>query len=133
MNDHITILAALYIAFSALNIISAIIIFTVIAGGGMLSGDPEAIAITATVASAISFVIFIFSVPGLIGGIGLMKRKAWARILVIILGFLNLIILPLGTVLGIYTIWALMKDEAAAAFSRGEKKTDSSVTVNSAP
>lgn len=134
MDDHITILAALYIAFSALGIISAIIVFTVIAGGGMLSGDPEAIVITATVASAISFIIFIFSVPGLIGGIGLLKRKAWARILVIILGFLNLInIPPLGTVLGIYTIWALMKDEAAAAFSRVEPETENGVSVNSAP
>lgn len=122
MDDHITILAALYIAFSALGIIAAIIVFTVIAGGGMLSGDPEAIAITATVASAVSFLIFILSVPGLIGGIGLLKRRQWARILVIILGFLNLINIPIGTVLGIYTLWVLMKDGAAAAFSREEQE-----------
>ena len=94
MEKHVTILGALYIAFSSLGVLAAIIVFVAIAGGGLLSGEPKAIAVTASVGSAIAFFLALVSVPGIIGGIGMLKRKSWARILVMILGFLNLL-LPL--------------------------------------
>jgi len=53
------------------------------------------------------------SIPSLIGGLGLLKLKSWARYLVLVLGFLNLPGIPVGTALGIYTIWVLLKDETA--------------------
>ena len=117
MEKHVTILGVLYIAFSSLGILAAIIVFVAIAGGGLLSGEPKAIAITASVGSAIAGFLALISVPGIIGGIGMLKRKPWARILVLILGFLNLLNIPIGTVVGIYTIWVLMKDETARLFT----------------
>lgn len=116
MDEHVTILGALYIAFNALMLFAAIIVFVVIVGGGLLSGDADAIAITSGVGSAIAFLLVILSAPGIIGGIGLLKRRYWARILVLVLGFLNLVHIPLGTLLGIYTIWVLMKEETAQLF-----------------
>ena len=117
MEKHVTILGVLYIAFSSLGILAAIIVFVVIAGGGLLSGELKAIAITASVGSTIAFFLALVSIPGIIGGIGMLKRKSWARILVMILGFLNLLNIPIGTVVGIYTIWVLMKDETARLFA----------------
>ena len=117
MEKHVTILGVLYIAFSSLGILAAVIVFVVIAGGGLLSGELKAIAITASVGSAIAFFLALVSIPGIIGGIGMLKRKSWARILVMILGFLNLLNIPIGTVVGIYTIWVLMKDETARLFA----------------
>jgi len=116
MDEHVTILGALYIAFNALMLFAAIIVFVVIVGGGLLSGDADAIAITSGVGSAIAFLLVILSAPGIIGGIGLLKRRYWARILILVLGFLNLVSIPLGTLLGIYTIWVLMKEETAQLF-----------------
>jgi len=117
MEKHVAILGVLYIAFSSLGILAAIIVFVAIAGGGLLSGEPKAIAVTASVGSAIAFFLALISVPGIIGGIGILKRKSWARILVMILGFLNLLNIPIGTAVGIYTIWVLMKDETARLFA----------------
>ncbi|MBM3241274.1 hypothetical protein FJZ31_33750 [Candidatus Poribacteria bacterium] len=117
MEKHVTIIGVLYIAFNSLGILAAIIVFVAIAGGGLLSGEPKAIAITTSVGSAIAFFLALVSVPGIIGGIGMLKRKSWARILVLILGFLNLLNIPVGTVVGIYTIWVLMKDETARLFA----------------
>jgi len=116
MDEHVTILGALYIAFNALMLFAAIIVFVVIVGGGLLSGDADAIAITSGVGSAIAFLLVILSAPGIIGGIGLLKRRYWARILILVLGFLNLVSIPLGALLGIYTIWVLMKEETAQLF-----------------
>jgi hypothetical protein len=47
-------------------------------------------------------------VIGIIAGWGLMDRQPWARIPAIILGFLSLLHFPIGTALGVYTLWVLM-------------------------
>jgi hypothetical protein len=55
MEKHVTVLGVLYIAFSALGILATIIVFTAVVGGGLISGDSEAMAITAIVGPAIAF------------------------------------------------------------------------------
>src|ERR1044072_5830029 len=112
MQQHITILGVLYITLGALGVLAGEIVFVTVAGGGIISGDSGAMAITAIVGSAIAIFLFLVSAPGVIGGIGLLQRRSWARILVLILGCLNLLNLPFGTALGIYTLWALSKPEA---------------------
>ncbi len=113
MQKHITVLAVLHIAWGALGLLGATITFISIAGGGLISGEGEVIAITATVGTLIGGIIVVMSIPSLIGGLGLLKLKSWARYLVLVLGFLNLPGIPVGTALGIYTIWVLLKDETA--------------------
>ncbi|MGD9056242.1 MAG: hypothetical protein PVF38_08885 [Desulfobacterales bacterium] len=117
MEKHVTVLGILYIAFSALGLLLAIIIFTTVVGGGIISGDSEAIAITSIVGPAVALFFVLLSAPGLIGGIYLLKHRPWARILVLVLGFINLIEIPIGTALGIYTIWVLFKDETVDLFT----------------
>jgi len=116
MEKHVTVLGALYIAFNILGIMAAFIVFTVIVGGGLLSGDSEAIVITSIVGTVIAFFLSITSLPGIVGGFGLLKRKYWAKILVTILGCINLIHIPFGTVLGIYTLWVLLNKETEKEF-----------------
>ena len=118
MQKHITILGALYIAFGILGVLFALIVFAGIVGGGLLSGDMGAIAITTGVGSVIGFFLLLISAPGIIGGLGLLKRRPWARVLVLILGCLNLLNIPFGTILGAYTIWALTNSEMQQAFAR---------------
>jgi hypothetical protein len=116
MEKHVHVLGILYIVFNALGLLLALIVFWALIGPGIISGDPEAFAILTIIALVLWSILVILSIPGIIGGIALLKWKSWARILVLILGFLNLIDIPFGTALGIYTIWALMKDETIALF-----------------
>src|SRR5256714_4095681 len=46
----------------------------------------------------------------LAGAVGLLQRSTWARILVLVAAFISLINMPLGTALGIYTLWVLLAD-----------------------
>jgi len=116
VKEHITILGALYIAFGAQGIVAATVVLVAVAGGGFLSGDPDAIVITSTVGTTISSLLFLLAIPGLIGGVGLLKRLPWSRYVVLVLGCFNLIAIPFGTILGIYTIWVLIKPEAVGQF-----------------
>jgi len=74
MEKHITILGALYIAFSCLGLLVAVFVFTVVTGAGILSGDLEAMAITSIVGSAVAMFLLIISAPGIIGGFGILKK-----------------------------------------------------------
>lgn len=118
MQKHISILGGLYIAFGLLGLLVAVIVFVGAAGGGLLSGDSEAAAISTGVGGFVAVIIAVVSLPGLIAGYGLLKRKSWARIVAIVLGCLNLLNLPFGTALGIYTLWALTRPEATSLLSQ---------------
>ncbi|MFA7682159.1 MAG: DUF2127 domain-containing protein [Candidatus Peribacteraceae bacterium] len=56
-------------------------------------------------------ILLVASLLSLIEGIGLLKQKNWARPLGIALGILSLFDLPIGTVIGIYTIYVLWQKE----------------------
>jgi len=119
MEEHVKILGILYIAFSVLGLLAAVIVFFAVTGGGLISGDDTAILATSIVGTAVAGLLVLLSAPGIIGGIGLMKKQPWARILVLVLGVINLINIPFGTALGIYTIWALTNKETEQLF-KGE-------------
>ena len=55
--------------------------------------------------------LLILAAGGVCVGLGLMQRAPWARTAAIILGVLALFHPPLGTVLGVYSLWVLLADE----------------------
>lgn len=116
MKNHITVLAALRIGWSAMGILIAIIVFAAVVGGGLISGDETAIAITSLVGSSISAIILLLSLPGLIAGIGLLRLRPWSRLLTLILAVFDLMAVPVGTAFGLYAIWVLVQDETVALF-----------------
>ena len=118
MKQHVTVVGALHIGFGALGILIALVVFVAVVGGGLISGDEDAITITSIVGSVIAFFFVLVSVPGIIGGIGLLKYQPWARILVLILAVFNLVNIPIGTAVGVYTIWVLIQDETAQLFGQ---------------
>jgi len=117
MKQHVTVVAALNIGLGALGVVLGMIAFVVLAGIGLLSGDADALPILTFIAVIAAGFLLIISVPDIIGGIGLVKRQSWARILVLILSVLKLINFPLGTIVGVYSIWVLMQDEAVQLLS----------------
>jgi hypothetical protein len=57
----------------------------------------------------IAGVLFLASAAiGVAAGWGLLERQPWARTLAIVVAFVNLLDMPLGTALGVYTLWVLM-------------------------
>jgi phage shock protein C len=116
LQKHVSFLGGLYIVFNSITLIIAIIVFAAVAGGGLISGDETVIAITTIVASIVAGFLILFSAPGIICGFGLLKYRPWSRILALILGAINLINIPFGTALGIYTLWVMMHEDSQALF-----------------
>jgi hypothetical protein len=116
MQKHIQLLGILYVIYNAFGLIFAWFIWGILSTVGMLSGDPAAMGILAAVGTVIAVIFFFLSAPGVVAGIGVLKGWWWARWLTLILGFFNLIYIPLGTILGVYTFWVLLQDETIAYF-----------------
>ena len=128
MRQHVTVLGILYIVLGAMGMIGAFVIL-LLAGGaaGILSAiaqqEPEAgiaVPIVVVVGLGLCILISILSIPGIIAGIGLVKFRPWARILALILSALNLLHVPLGTIVGIYGLWVLLSSETEAIFKGTE-------------
>jgi hypothetical protein len=49
-------------------------------------------------------------------GFALLNRKPWGRTLAIVAAVLSLIKIPIGTALGIYTLWVLIPGQSGAEY-----------------
>ena len=118
MNKHVTILGILFITFGCLLCVGGIVVNFVVPMAGNISGNDVAMRITSIIGDTLGLLLVILSMPSIIGGIGLLKRKYWARILILVLCFLSLLSIPFGTALGIYGIWILLKSETIEIFNQ---------------
>jgi tRNA A-37 threonylcarbamoyl transferase component Bud32 len=123
MEKHVTLVAVINIVFGGLGIAIGLMGLAAISGGGLISGDIMAMRITRIVGPAVALFFFLTSVPEVIAGIGLLKRRSWARILAIIIAILDLIYIPIGTAIGIYALWVLLNDETARLFADASART----------
>ena len=119
MEKHINVVAALQIGFSFFGLIIALLVTTILNLVGDFANDHQVEMILSIVASGIAIFFVILAIPGIVGGIGLLKRKEWARILILIISVLHLCNFPLGTGVGAYSIWALVQSEVVDKFGKG--------------
>ncbi len=68
--------------------------------------------------TAIGVGVLVLGALGVATGWGLWQREPWARIAALVLGVLALLHFPIGTALGIYTLWVLLPAEAAAEYAK---------------
>lgn len=116
METHIKVLGWLYIIFGIIGLFSAACIGVLMIGGGLISGDEIAIRATTIISIIVGLFLLLISAPGIIAGWGLLQYRSWARVLTIILGILNLPGVPIGTILGIYTLIVLLDDRSSQLF-----------------
>ena len=121
MKDHVTAVGVLHIGLGVLGILVSCIVLAGTIGPGLIAltveGDALPLSILAIVGGVVSAFVLVLSVPGIVGGVGLLKYKPWARYLVMILAALGLVNIPVGTIVGAYTIWVLVQDKTAQLFA----------------
>jgi len=119
MEKHINLVGILWITYGALNFIIAFFFFLLFFGISFIPDiEIEASIVLRVLAISTFFILLLFAVPNIIGGIWLMKRKEWARILILIFAFLNILAFPIGTALSIYTLVILFNNEVIQLFKK---------------
>lgn len=99
-----TLIGSLHIALSSFGLLAALIVMLVVAGTGFATGDPTVVVILGQVGGSVALFLTLISLPGFVGGIALLKGAAWAPILLTVVSVLNLLNLPFGTAVGLFSL-----------------------------
>jgi hypothetical protein len=105
---HVRLLGILWLALSAFRLIPGLFLIALFRGGAWGFLPPDVPMFVHGILRFVGVLILGFAAIGILAGWGLLDRQPWARMLAIVLGFLNLVDMPFGTALGIYTLWALL-------------------------
>ena len=129
MDKHVTLVGILNIVYRSVVILGAGLLFALAVGFGPLfdalvrtgSIRPdevpvELLDIIPVILSVIAGLMVIVSVVGIIGAVGVLKKREWGRIVLLVVSFFSLARIPLGTVLGIYSIWVLLNQKTIRLF-----------------
>ncbi len=112
MEKHLKILGVLFIIRGVLSLLGGMALIFVLGSIGFLINDIRVAAILGTIGIVLGVIFIITGVPEIIAGWGLLIKKRWGRILGIIMGIINLFDVPLGTALGVYSLWVLFNQES---------------------
>ena len=119
MEVHVKILGIIYIIGGILMALLGLFLFGILTGSGLISGDHTAMLTTGIIGTALAGFFGFLSLPSIIAGFGLLGFHNWARILAIILGALHLFAFPIGTVVGVYTLYVLLNERTTPLFTAG--------------
>lgn len=125
MATHVKVVAVLYIALGALNLLAAMLVgFGMGLAGAMvgMSSDPDAavaLPIIGVTGTAVVVFLLLLSLPMIITGIGLLRHREWARIAGIVIAALAIFHFPFGTAIGVYGLWTLLNGETARLMGEG--------------
>ncbi len=116
LETHITLVGWLQIVYSVMWLLAGGFLAALILGVGTATRDPVAYRIMAVTASALGGLLCVLSLPGLVAGIGLLRRASWSRIMALVLAVFQLVAFPIGTVLAGYTVYVLSQHAAPEVF-----------------
>ena len=125
MDTHVKVLGSLQIALGAMVLFGALVLVFVFGGVTSVmgaSGDPDArvaLPIVGITGMALVTCLAAVGVPSVIIGIGLIRLRPWARIAGMVISILSLMMIPFGTIVGVYGLWVLFSKDTERLFTSG--------------
>ena len=123
MSSHVDFVGVLFIVWGVLTALVglstlalgvgavALITSTSRSGGAQFAAGLMAAAFT-----TLAVIAIVWGVAHAVVGVPLRRRKPRARLMALMLGSVDLLLLPYGTALGIYTLWALLSEQGKRTF-----------------
>ena len=115
---HIKVIGILNIVFGSLGVLAfsgLFILFGLRINAHSTAGGETPVTWAALVAIPALFILAVF-ILRIVCAARLMNGAPWARIAIIIFAILGILCFPIGTALGIYTLWALLFRENAGLY-----------------
>ena len=114
VQEHVRLVGILWMAYSALAAVGGVAVVIVahtIFGHAfsMRQGPPPEVSMwLRPLLTCVGTFLLIKAAVGFFTGWGLLQREPWARVAALIVGFISLFNVPIGTALGTYTLWVLL-------------------------
>jgi hypothetical protein len=118
VREHVRLVGILWMAYSALHAVGGVVLIVVaqLIFGRVIhihSGPPPEVTVwLRPLISFIGWLLLAKAAAGFFAGWGLLQREDWARTVALVVGFVALLNVPIGTALGIYTLWVLLPPQS---------------------
>lgn len=119
MTLHVDLLGVLFIIWGALTmLIGASTLALGIAATSLINSGHGGAAATFTAAVFTTLAVIALAWGGIHVAVGavLRRHRPWSRLTALMLGTVDLLLLPYGTALGIYSLWTLLRQDAKRLF-----------------
>jgi threonine/homoserine efflux transporter RhtA len=121
---HVDFLSTLYVAWGAIFALVTVAGFALAGGafaiaqsaGPVRLGSEMAARLTGVTIAIVSLIALVWAILHFVVGRRLKMLRPSARLMALGLAIGNLILLPFGTALGVYSLWVLLKDEGRRLF-----------------
>lgn len=132
MRTHLTVVAVLHLVLNALCVLGGLLFIGAWLVGATLLGGAAgaehgaaqgglAAALLSLPGVLIGCGLLAPGLPGFLGGIGLLRGRSWARWVLVVVSVLQLPNVPLGTALGVYSLWVLLNPETDRLLRQGSE------------
>ncbi len=128
MRRHVELVGLLYFVWGSLFVLMGIAFLALAFGtAAIVTTVPEdrsfAAGVTAGVFAALAGISLIWGGVHIWDAVAVRHCKGLGRAVALVVAVLNLVLLPVGTALGVYALWVLTQDETRALFERVRPQT----------
>ena len=122
MKSHVDFLGTLFVVWGLLTVVVGVSTLALGIGAATLitssgrNGSQLAAGVTAAVFTTLAFLAIIWGTAHVVVGVPLRRRTPWSRLIALLLGSVDLLLLPYGTALGVYAIWVLLTEDGKSLF-----------------
>ena len=125
MASHVDFVGVLFIVWGLLTTlvgvstlalgVGAVALISSASRGGGAGGF--AAGVTAAVFATLAIIAILWGSAHVVVGVPLRRHRPWARLMALMLGSVDLLLLPYGTALGIYALYVLLREDGKRLFS----------------
>ena len=116
---HVDFAAALFVVWGVLTMLIGLSTLALsVAAAALMTGDRRQLAAGLTAAMLVIFGVaaLVWGLAHIVVGVPLGRHRSWSRLAALMLGGIDLVLLPYGTVLGAYALWALLRGDGRKLF-----------------
>ena len=122
---HVDFLGMLFIVWGLLTTIIGLSTMALGVGAAALIASSDrpasfAAGFTAAAFTSLAIIAILWGLAHIAVGLLLRKRRHWTRLGAMVLGSIDLILLPYGTALGVYALWVLIRQDAKRLFETSQ-------------
>ena len=125
MGSHVDFVGVLFIVWGLLTTLVGVSTLALGVGAAALirsagrgEGGAFAAGLTAAAFTALAIMAMLWGTAHVVVGVPLRRHKPWSRLVALMLGSVDILLLPFGTALGVYTLYVLLNEKGKALFMR---------------
>jgi hypothetical protein len=123
LKNHVDFLGVLFIVWGLLTVVVGVSTLALGVGAVALitsasrsGGGQVAAGLTAAAFAALAFIAILWGSAHVLVGVPLRRYTPWSRLVALMLGSVDLLLLPYGTALGVYALYVLLNEQGKTIF-----------------